>query len=247
MTRAFRWALVLGVALGGCGATWAARYPNDQQSFDEIARGRYLAVVADCGACHTPPNGPAFSGGKPIETPFGNVTAPNITPDLDTGIGKMSDEEFYNALHKGVSDVHLYPAMPYTSFTRMTRRDVMAIRAYLNTVPPVNHPVHADTLPLTFSIRFSMRVWDWMFFKPGTWQDNPQKSAEWNRGGYLVEGPGHCTSCHTPKGMLGADRGSKHLQGSTLQGWFAPDITNDKRICLDAFSVDDIVEYLKTF
>lgn len=242
----FKLSVLAATALACCGVAPAADYPNDNQSFDQVARGRYLTVVADCGACHTNPGGKLFAGGRKIPTPFGDLTAPNITPDLDTGIGKWSDEEFYSALHNGYSDQHLYPAMPYTSYTMLTRRDVMAIRAYLNTVPSVNNEVHSDTLPFPFNIRASMIGWDWLFFSPGEWKANPKKSAEWNRGGYLVEGAGHCTSCHTAKTLLGADQSGKHLQGGALQGWFAPDITNDKRVGLSEWTVDDIVEYLKT-
>jgi mono/diheme cytochrome c family protein len=121
----------------------------------------------------------------------------------------------------------------------------MAIRAFLNTVPAVANSVHSNTLPFPFNVRAAMIGWDDLFFKPGDWQDHADKSAEWNRGGYLVEGLGHCGACHTPKNTLGGDENSRHLQGYALQGWFAPDITGDKRVGVGAWSVDDIAEYLK--
>ena len=218
---------------------------DDKQDFETIQRGRYLATVGDCTACHTAPGGKFLAGGRSLETPFGHLVAPNITPDMQTGIGSWSDEKFYNSMHIGVSSVHLYPAMPYQYYTKVTRQDVMAIRAWLNTVPAVGNAVHSNTLTFPFNIRATMIGWDELFFHPGEWRDQPGKSAEWNRGGYLVEGLGHCGACHTPKNVLGADEAGDHLQGYALQGWFAPDITNDRRIGLGAWSVDDIVEYLK--
>ena len=219
---------------------------HDEQDFTLIARGRYLATVGDCTACHTAAGGKFLAGGRSLETPFGYIVAPNITPDRATGIGAMSDETFYNAMHDGISDVHLYPAMPYPYYTKVRRADVMAIRAWLNTVQPVVNKVHSNTLPFPFNIRASMRGWNALFFTAGEWRDQPGKSAEWNRGGYLVEGLGHCGACHTPKNILGADENGQRLQGYALQGWFAPEITGDRRAGVGAWSADDIIEYLKT-
>ncbi len=219
------------------------------QEFTQVEKGRYLATAADCIACHTVPNGgKSFAGGRAIETPFGNITAPNITPDGETGIGSWSDEQFDNAVRRGMrpNGARLYPAMPYTSYTKMSHDDVAAIRAYLNTVEAVRHPIVADTLPFPFNIRASMWVWDALYFTPGEFKPDPQKPAEWNRGAYLVNGPGHCTACHTPKSSLGGDKTSEFLRGSYLQGWFAPDITNDERVGLGQWSPEDIVVYLKT-
>ena len=228
-------------------ATGAARAGG--QDFDQIEKGRYLATAADCVACHTVPNGGmTFAGGRPIETPFGNITSPNITPDAETGIGSWTDEQFDDAVRKGVrpDGSRLYPAMPYTSYTKMSHDDVVAIRAYLNTVEPVRHPVVVNTLPFPFNIRASMRLWDALYFNPGEFRADLQKPPVWNRGAYLVQGPGHCTACHTPKSFLGGDRNGEYLRGSVLQGWFAPDITNDERVGLGQWSSDDIVAYLKT-
>ncbi len=136
--------------------------------------------------------------------------------------------------------------MPYTYLTRMTRDDALAIRAYLNTVPPVNHRVVSNQLPFPFNIRAGMLLWNALFFKEGTFQPRADKTAEWNRGAYLVEGPEHCGMCHTPKNLLGGDSGSEPLQGYSLQGWFAPTITNDHYRGLGGWSVEQIVEYLKT-
>jgi len=237
---------VLAALLAGLIAPPAHAQRNDMQDFPLIERGRYLAAIGDCTACHTAPGGKFLAGGRSLETPFGNLVAPNITPDQETGIGSWTDETFYNSMHNGVSDVQLYPAMPYPYYTKAKREDVMAIRAWLNTVPPVVNRVTSNTLPFPFNIRAAMVGWNELFFKAGEWQDRSDKSPEWNRGGYLVEGLGHCGACHTPKNALGGDENSRHLQGYALQGWFAPEITSDRRVGVGAWSVDDTVEYLKT-
>jgi mono/diheme cytochrome c family protein len=222
---------------------------SNPQDFSQIERGRYLAIASDCTGCHTVRGShQPFAGGRAIETPFGNITSPNITPDRDTGIGAWSDEEFDAALRKGVrpDGSRLYPAMPYTSYTKMSREDVIAIRAYLNTVTPVRHSVVANTLPFPFNIRAAMHAWDWLYFTEGEYKPDPQKSAAWNRGAFLVQGPSHCGACHTPKTFLGGDKSNEYLQGSKLQGWFAPDITDAKSRGLGGWSVNDVIAYLKT-
>jgi mono/diheme cytochrome c family protein len=231
---------------------WAVRSGGataDGQRFTQIEKGRYLAIASDCAACHTVPGGgQPYAGGRPIETPFGNIVGSNITPDKDTGIGAWSDDDFDNAVRRGIrpDGSRLYPAMPFTAYTKMSRDDVLAIRAYLQTVEPVRNPVVSNTLPFPFNIRAAMRAWDALYFTEGQFQPDQTKSAEWNRGAFLVEGPGHCSACHTPKTMLGGDKTSEYLRGSSLQGWFAPDITGDERTGLGRWSSDDVVAYLKT-
>jgi mono/diheme cytochrome c family protein len=136
--------------------------------------------------------------------------------------------------------------MPYNAYTKMSRDDVLAIRAYLNTVTPVHNAVEANTLPFPFNIRAAMRVWDGLYFTEGEFQPDPKQSAEWNRGAFLVNGPGHCGACHTPKTLLGGDKTDQFLQGSYLQGWSAPDITNDARLGLGKWSREDLVAYLRS-
>jgi mono/diheme cytochrome c family protein len=221
----------------------------DKQNFTQVERGHYLAIVGDCAACHTlPGSGHDFAGGRPLETPFGTLVAPNITPDPQTGIGAWTDDEFVNALTKGTGrhGTRLYPAMPYTYYTRLSRNDALAIRAYFNTVPAVHNPVKSDQLPFPFDMRWTLAAWDKLYFTPGTFHPDSKQSAQWNRGAYLVEGPGHCGLCHTPKNFMGADDASRRLQGYALQGWFAPDITDDARRGIGNWSADDIVAYLKT-
>jgi mono/diheme cytochrome c family protein len=229
--------------------TRAPAATSNQQKFEQIERGRYLATLADCAACHTKKDGgEPFAGGRPIETPFGMIFSANITPDHGTGIGNWTEQQFDNALRYGIrpDGSRLYPAMPYVSLTKMSRDDVNAIRAYLATLPPVPNRVVTNQLPFPYNIRLAMRGWDFLFFTPGEFKPNPEKSAEWNHGAFLVEGPGHCGACHTPKNFLGADENSKALQGGQVQGWFAPNITNDKMRGLGAMSVDDIAALLKS-
>jgi mono/diheme cytochrome c family protein len=235
-------ALLFSTAPGFAGDT-------DPQEFTQIERGRYLAVLSDCASCHTVPgSNQPFAGGRPIETPFGNIVAPNVTPDPETGIGSLSDEQFDAAIRKGLrpDGSHLYPAMPYNDYTKMSRDDVLTIRAYLNTVTPVRNAVVANTLPFPFNIRAAMGVWNALYFKEGDYKPDPKQSAEWNRGAYLVDGPGHCGACHTPKTFLGGDKLDQYLEGAYLQGWSAPDITNDARLGLGKWSKEDLVSYLKS-
>jgi mono/diheme cytochrome c family protein len=220
-----------------------------EQSFSQVERGRYLTTVGDCAACHTDTQGGApFGGGRAIETPFGLVLAPNITPDRETGIGGWSNAEFANALQHGVSkDGHmLYPAMPYVYYTKAHRSDIDAIRAYLSTVTPVHNKVVANQLPFPFNIRLAMRAWNALYFRVGGFQQDTAQNAEWNRGAYLVQSLEHCGACHTPKSVLGSDKTDEAFQGYSIQGWFAPNITGDVRRGIGSWSVDDVVAYLRT-
>jgi len=252
--------LALVVLLFGAGALaamlWGGSTPNgsqgyplaDSQSFDRIERGRYLVVLADCAACHTAPGGQPYAGGLALETPFGKLVAPNITPDRETGIGAWTDDEFIAAMHdgRGRGGTRLFPAMPYPAYTKMTSDDVVLIRAYLATVKPVHNAVVANQLPFPLNIRANLLFWNFLNFTPGRFAANPQKSAEWNRGAYIVEGAGHCGTCHTPKTLLGGDKTGTPFAGATLQGWFAPNITTDPHKGIGNWSHDDLAAYLKT-
>ncbi|MBV9828199.1 MAG: c-type cytochrome [Alphaproteobacteria bacterium] len=242
-----RRALLFAAALFAVSASRVA-VGSDPQDFAQIERGRYLTIVGDCAACHTATSGADFAGGRAIETPFGTIVSTNITPDRETGIGDWSNDQFVSALTEGIrrDGAHLYPAMPYPYLTKITRDDALAIRAYLTTVPAVSNAVTADRLPFPLSIRADMAAWNKLYFTPGAFQPNSGKSDEWNRGSYLVEGLMHCGACHTPKNTAGADKDSERLQGGVIQGWFAPNITNDQRRGLGRWSLDDIVTYLKT-
>jgi mono/diheme cytochrome c family protein len=218
------------------------------QSFDQIERGRYLAVLGDCGGCHSRPGGEPFAGGLTLATPFGNLVTPNITPDQDTGIGRWTTDEFLSALRdgRGHNGTRLYPAMPYPTYTRMSDDDVLALRSYFSTVAPVHNPVVSNQLPFPFNIRLSLLFWNAVNFTPGRFQPDPKKSRQWNRGAYIVQGPGHCVTCHTPKNFLGGDKSDAALTGASLQGWFAPNLTLDERTGIGRWSGQDLVQYLKT-
>ena len=197
-----------------CNAGARAQNP-DKQSFEVIEHGRYMAIAGDCAACHTAKGGQPFAGGGALQTPFGTLLAPNITPDVETGIGGWTDDEFLEAVRTGIGHggIHLYPAMPYTYYAKMMREDVIAIRAYLDTVQPVRNLVQANQLPFPFNQRETMVGWNELFFRPGEFKLDPGKSAEWNRGAYLVEGAEHCGLCHTPKNVMGGDENSRGYAG----------------------------------
>jgi mono/diheme cytochrome c family protein len=220
----------------------------DQGSFAQTERGRYLAAVGDCEGCHTRPGGAPFTGNRPIETPFGTIYSPNITPDAATGIGRWSDDQFYRAVHDGIDPAghRLYPAFPYPWFTHATRQDVDAIYAYLKTLEPVRNERRPNTFPWPIDNRLAMVGWDKLFFKAGEYQNDPKQSAEWNRGGYLVEGLGHCGACHSPRNVFGAVKDSEGYHGSQLQDWWVPALTSDRHEGIGSWSEDEIVTFLRT-
>ena len=217
-------------------------------SWDVIERGRLLATAGDCIACHTAPGGQPFAGGRAIETPFGSVVTPNLTPDVATGLGAWSDETFLRALQTGIGrdGEHLYPAFPYPYYARVSREDLLSIRAFLATLQPVANAVERNRLDFPFDIRLTMAAWNSLYFEGGPFRPTQGKSAEWNRGAYLAEGLGHCGACHTAKTMLGGDKTSEALRGGVIQDWFAPALSGDLRTGLGAWSVEEVVEYLQT-
>ena len=217
-------------------------------SAETIARGKALTEAADCASCHTDDPAKPFAGGKRIDTPFGAIFSANLTPDRDTGIGAWSDPEFTRALRYGVGrdGSRYYPAFPYPNFTRMIRQDIEAIRAYLGTLTPIANRPPPPQLRWPLNYRVVMRVWNALFFRPGIFEPNQRKSAEWNRGGYLVTGVAHCGACHTPKNLFGADSRGRALGGGEVAGWFAPRLDGAERSGLQSWSLDDIVEYLQS-
>jgi nicotinate dehydrogenase subunit B len=192
---------------------------------ETIARGRLLAAVGDCVVCHTAPGGARNAGGRGLETPFGRVYSTNLTPDADTGIGRWSYTAFERAMREGLSrdGHHLYPAFPYTAYTRTTDADLQALYAYLMSQPAVRAPTPPTRLAFPFNIRPLMAAWNALFHRAGALSHDPAQSAEWNRGAYLVEGLGHCSACHSPRNVFGAERGgAAHLTGGVVDGWDAP-------------------------
>ena len=216
----------------------------------EIKRGEYLAHAGDCIACHTVRGGKPFAGGLPIPTPFGTLYTPNITPDDQTGIGKWSADDFYRAMHtgRGKNGMLLYPAFPFTSYTKVTRADSDAIYAYLRSLPPVSQPNHPNELRFPFNQRNMLIGWRTLFFREGEFKPNPTKSADWNRGAYLVEGLGHCTMCHTSINALGGSNQRAAFAGGLipLQNWYAPSLTSNKESGLGDWELQHIADLLKT-
>ena len=244
--------LIAGVlVLASAGAAFAAVQvyapTRSDQTWSNIRDGRYLARAGDCEACHTAEGGKPYAGGRPVPTPFGIIYSTNITPDPDTGIGAWSEDEFYRAMHEGIDKKgeRLYPAFPYPWFTHMTRGDVDAIKAYLDTIKPVRQVNRAPELGWPFSMRSVLAVWDKLYLDAKQFEPDPKESAEWNRGAYLVEGPGHCAACHTSKNMLGGPTGGK-MQGGMAEHVFAPNLGAGERDGLSSWTREDIVEYLAT-
>ena len=227
----------------------APRSGETSASTQLITKGEYLARAGDCVACHTVPNGPIFAGGRAMATPFGNLYVPNITPDDDTGIGLWTPDEFYRMLHTGVSrdGTLLYPAMPFASYTQVTRADSDAIFAYLMSVTPVKQANRAHELRFPFNNRELLIGWRTLYFKQGEFQPDPAQSAEWNRGAYLVRGLGHCAMCHTAVNALGGSSESKAFEGGMIpnQNWYAPSLTSNREAGLGDWKISEIADLLQ--
>jgi len=238
-------ALAAGLAHGALAADAVASVaPNA----DQIKRGEYLAKAADCIACHTVDPAKPFAGGYPLATPFGTIYGPNITADKETGIGDWSDDQFVRALHEGIDDEgqHLYPAFPYASFTKLSRDDVLAIKAYLFSLPPIQQKTPENNLPFPFSQRWLMAGWNLFNFTRGEMKADSAKSPEWNRGNYLVNGLAHCQECHTPRNLtMGLDL-KRSFGGAQLGGWTAFNISSDAVSGVGGWKDEELVQYLKT-
>jgi mono/diheme cytochrome c family protein len=231
----------------GTGAALAAT-DKGQRHDDVVARGKYLASAGDCMACHTVPGGAPYAGGRYIDTPFGAIASPNITPDRTTGIGGWTDEQFYRAMHEGIGrhGEYLYPVMPFPWYSLVTKEDVAAIKAYLFSLAPVQQPEQPSRLHFPFNLRPALLAWRTVFFKPAVFTPDAAQPAEVNRGAYLVNGLGHCGECHNAHPVAGTSAVRKPLQGSEIDQWYAPNITSDVRDGIGGWSNDDIVAFLKT-
>ena len=227
----------------------AAASPADYAATPaNIARGAYLARAGDCMACHTVRGGAEYAGGRAIETPFGRVVAPNITPDRETGIGAWSADDFWRALHNGISRDGrlLYPAFPYPSYTKVTRADSDALYAFMQSIPAHGQANAPHDLRFPYNQQFMLAGWRLLYFRPGVYAPSTAHNAQWNRGAYLVEGLGHCAACHSSRNTLG---GSKEgLSGGMIEslGWYAPSLTSDAEAGLGGWEVPHIVDLLKT-
>ncbi len=203
--------------------------PAELRNAAAVKRGEYLARAADCEACHTAKGGVPFSGGLSLPTPFGTIYTPNITPDRDTGIGDWSNAAFLDAVQRGVDDTgaHLYPAMPYASYTGMTDADVLSIKAYLFSLKPVHAAIPNNALAFPFNQRWLMGVWSFLFDSDRRFEPNPNRSPQWNRGAYISENLEHCGECHTPRTIFQSLDNRRKFAGATQAGWRAYNITAD--------------------
>ncbi|CAN7451722.1 c-type cytochrome [Pseudoduganella sp. LjRoot289] len=215
---------------------------------ERVARGAYLAKAGDCMACHTPRGAPAYAGGRALQTPFGNVVSPNITPDRETGIGQWNADDFWRALHNGKSrgGRMLYPAFPYTNYTAITRDDSDALFAYFQSLPPVRQANRPHQLRFPYNQQLGLAFWRALYFRPAAFRADTGQSVDWNRGAYLVQGLGHCSACHSTRNVLGA--ASDGLSGGLIPmlGWYAPSLTSDREAGLGDWQPAEIAQLLKT-
>ena len=234
------------VALADYKDTNPTGVPASLAKADVVKRGEYLARAADCLACHTAPGGQDYAGGLAIELPFGTLYSTNITADKDTGIGSYSDQDFLNAVQRGIrkDGTRLYPAMPYPSYTYMTDADALAIKAYLFSLPAIHAADRADTLTFPYNQRWAMIPWSFVFNADARFAPNTSQTAQWNRGAYLAEALAHCGECHTPRNLAFALNNHKKFAGALTAGWRAYNITPDKDTGIGAWSDDDIASYL---
>ncbi len=251
-------ALAVVAAIGATGKLWLVMDSSRSQVADDtvqladfhssdaeaIKRGEYVMRLADCAACHNPD----FSGGYQIDTPFGRLQTSNITPDRATGIGNMTERDFFNAVRQGRGEHgFLYPAMPYTAYTQISDADMHDLWAYFSAQPPVSNPIDENAgMNFPYNIRLAMAGWNLLFFDNNAFQPQATKDDEWNRGKYIVDGPAHCSVCHTARNALGGEISSEYLQGGNLGSWYAPDITPNPHAGIGSWSDAQIAEYLKT-
>lgn len=222
---------------------------SDSARAESVARGKYMAIAADCAACHTSVGGKAFAGGLAVASPVGKIYASNITPSVSDGIGNYSEAQFDRALRHGIrgDGANLYPAMPYVSYAVFTDADVKDLYAYFKgAVAPVDEPAPKTDLPFPMNIRMSMKAWNLLFLKARPFENDVSRSPEWNRGKYLVEGAAHCGECHTPRGFLMEKKSGRTFAGTTLDAWYAPNITSDKASGIGSWSQPELVQFLRT-
>jgi mono/diheme cytochrome c family protein len=212
-----------------------------------IPKGRELALAGDCFGCHSRPSGPMLAGGVPIATPFGVIHSSNITPDPTYGIGKYTRADFHRALRDGMAPGgrNLYPAMPYV-YTHLTRpEDADAIYAYIMSLPPIAQPTPENTGVFRLPVRMFMNFWDLLNFPDHRAPQRADRSEGWNRGAYLVEGLGHCGSCHTPMNFMMGPDFSKQLQGAVIEGYEAPPLTS-AALTSRGYDIDTLTTFLAT-
>ena len=211
-----------------------------------LERGRALVLLGDCEACHTARGGAPFAGGRAIPTAFGTFYSPNITPEAQSGLGRWSADDFWRALHEGLDrdGRALYPVFPYTSYTHIRRADSDAMFAYLRTLPATQLPNRRHQLRFPYAHRSLLIAWRLLYFRAGVYQPDAHRTAQWNRGAYLVQGVAHCSACHEARNSLGALRDARPDQGGEVLGWYAPSLTDPAQGALSDWSIADIVTLL---
>jgi mono/diheme cytochrome c family protein len=236
------------VALVDYRGTKPSGVPARLEKASLIERGEYLARAADCMVCHTSQGGKEYAGGLGFKLPFGTLYSTNITADKETGIGNYSDQDFLNAVQRGKrrDGAMLYPAMPYTSYTYMSDEDVLAVKAYLFSLPPVRAAVAENTLAFPFNQRWAMLFWSAVFNPDTRFMPDTSKSPEWNRGAYLVEALAHCGECHTPRNLAFALDNRKKFAGAVTAGWRAFNISSDKSSGIGGWKDEDLAAYLSS-
>ncbi len=224
--------LLIVTLLGACKETTHESYssPLTNAPTDLIERGEYLAKASNCVGCHTPIGQEEFSGGRAIPTPFGDVMSSNLTSDAETGLGKWSQEDFWQALHNGKSrdGRSLYPAFPYPSYSLITRDDSDALFAYLQSIPAIKKANESHRLRFPYNSQWALNIWRTLYFNPTSFAPDVSQPDDWNRGAYLVNALGHCAACHTPRGSLGNYNNDKSFAGTYIEGldWDAPPLAN---------------------
>lgn len=218
-----------------------------------LEEGQYVARLADCVACHTVEHGQPFAGGLEMGTPLGSIYATNVTPHPEHGIGSYTLADFDNAVRRGVAPDgrRLYPAMPYPSYAKMSDQDIAAMYDYfMNHVQPVAQPNPPTRIERPLNLRWPIELWNVLFYHYGTYTPDPAQDELWNRGAYLVQGPGHCGSCHTARSaamneVTLDDSDPRYLSGALLDGWYAPSLRDGQNVGLGRWSEEDIVAYLR--
>lgn len=227
---------------------------QDSAEASLVSRGEYVARLSDCVACHSLPGKTPFAGGLEMATPLGAIHATNITPDRDHGIGAYSLADFDRAVRQGVAPGgrRLYPAMPYPSYAKLSDDDVRALYAFfMKGVQPAAEANIPSDIPWPLNLRWPIALWNGLFAPTAPYVQQPGQDALWNRGAYLVQGPGHCGSCHTPRGLAFNEKalddgGAPFLAGALLDGWYAPSLRQDHNTGLGRWSEQEIVQFLKT-
>jgi mono/diheme cytochrome c family protein len=240
-------ALIAALSIGQKDRTTGeAPAPTVSLGATSIERGRALVILADCRPCHTAQGGQDFAGGRAIPTPFGTFYSPNITPDTETGIGAWTSEDFWHALHNGYSrdGRPLYPTFPYTNYTKISRRDAQDMYDYLRTVQPARRAARPHQLEFPYNNEWLLKLWRRAYFRPGVYEPDGSRSAEWNRGAYIVEGLAHCSACHEARNSLGAARSTHNPAGGLVLNWYAPSLARPEEAGLQQWPQAEIAAFL---